>query len=175
MVLPPTAILGAISTCEGFVKEIYGILKEVKDCPKDVGRIKENFSLSQSMLPKFLSFFKAHERDISDDIRNDITDITASLNGKLQYLVGRMTAMRDERSWRRLTWYWTKEHLTDAEQELALWVVKIHAIAQCLPPVMRNNLYNEFVSKEFRSKNSPLTALLAGLEMRKRLEGTQPR
>jgi hypothetical protein len=175
MVIPPTAIIGAISTCEGFLKEICGILGAIKNCPKDVHKITQNFSLSQRMLPRFFTFFEAHEESIPKDISSDITNITNSLNGKLQYLVGRMNAMKDGRSWRRLTWYWAKDDLADAEQELALWVMKIHALAQCLPPVMRNDLYNAFVSEEFRSNNSPLTTLLAGLEMRKMLDEAEDR
>jgi hypothetical protein len=173
--IPPTAILGAISTCEGFLKEIYSILKEVKNCPQDIGRIVENFSLSQLMLPRFFAFFKTHMTNIREEIATEIATITNSLNGKLQYLVSKLKAMRDGRTWRRLTWYWAKDDLSEAEKELALWMMKIHALAQCFPPIMRNDLYNEFVSADFQSTNSPLTAFLTGLAMRKKLEEDENR
>lgn len=174
MVLPPTAILGAITTCEGILKEIYGILAAIKDCPKDVKKIRESFNLSNDMLPRFFRFFKAEEENIPKDINDSIANITVSLNTKLEYLTRKLKAKRDGASWRRFVWYWAKDDFAGVEQELGLWVIKVHHLAQCLHPDLRTRLYNEFASEKFLA-NSPLTALLAGLKMRTRLDEDEHR
>jgi hypothetical protein len=174
MVVDGLSVVAAVEACYTMAKELYKYIERMVRWKVEVGDINFRFEDHNTVLSRFIEFFKQEEKWINEDDRSYLDRLFKKIKEDLHKTDLKIQKELKGKKLDRFMWPIIGDYLKYAEQELAYWVQALNIKFTLLPDDVKQSMIRIVTSSTYQKYKQPLSGLITSVHMQEAKEAEVP-